>query len=448
MNRSTGIVLRLCLALLAVPLLGGSARGQETSLRPRAGFAADTTYGCVVCHAEKREAFVVGIHSERGIHCEDCHGGDPGALEAEPAHTGDFLGTPTKTEIVQLCGSCHSDVEQMRPFGLPADQVAEFRTSHHGELLLEQGNTDAPTCTNCHDAHTILPPDDARSSVHPKRIPVTCAECHADEEYMAPYDVGTGQFEDYRQSAHGIALYEKENFAAPTCVGCHGSHSALPPQVMQIANVCGKCHVRVQRAFEAGPHEAAAEDGRIAGCTACHDNHETETVPLEEIGDTCTRCHEPESPAARTGLEIEERMVQAERQLDAAGEALDEMARAGHGTHTERFRYQTARTAFLQFQQIQHSIDLDRMEELSLRIGSITGDIRAAAESVEERRWEHKLLLVPVWFLALAGIVLAWFRHRERDRRTEPEWEPEEAEGEPRGSTPPDDAVDGEKDDR
>lgn len=430
MSRST-ISLAIALGLLAAPLVGGTAVAQETSLRPTGGFATDTTYGCVVCHAEKREAFVVGIHSERGIHCEDCHGGDPTALEAEPAHAGGFVGTPTKTEIVELCGSCHSDVEQMRPFGLPADQVAEFRTSHHGELLLEQGNTDAPTCSDCHDAHTILPPEDARSSVHPQQIPVTCAGCHADAEYMAPYDIGTGQFEDYRQSAHGIALFEDENFASPTCVGCHGSHSALPPRVMQIANVCGKCHVRVQRAFETGPHEAAAADGSISGCTACHDNHETEVVPLEEIGDTCTRCHEPESPAARTGLEVEERMVRAARQLEAAEEALAEMTRAGHDTRTERFRYQTARTAYLQFQQVQHSVDLDRMEELSLRIGSITGDIRAAAESVEERRWEHRLLLVPIWFLILAGLVLAWFRLRERSLRreegAEPEWVPEGA---------------------
>lgn len=412
MMRSTRPLLLLVSTGLVGPLLGGIARAQETPpLRP--GVAADSAYGCVVCHADKRQAFVEGIHSERGIRCDDCHGGDASALEAEPAHSGEFLGSPGKVEVVRLCGSCHSDVERMRPFGLPADQVAEYRTSRHGQLLLEQGNPDVPTCSDCHDAHTILPPEDARSSVHPARIALTCAKCHADEERMAPYGIGTGQFVDFRQSAHGVALFEEENFAAPSCVGCHGSHSALPPRVMQIANVCGRCHVRVQQAFEEGPHEAAAEDGRIAGCTACHDNHETEIVPLERIGDTCTRCHEPESAAARAGVEIQERMVGAARELEAAERALTHMARAGRRVDTQRFRYRSARTAFFQFQQIQHSLDVERMEELSLRIGSVTRDIRSAAEAVEERRWEHKLLLVPIWFLTLAGLLLAWFRLRD-----------------------------------
>jgi predicted CXXCH cytochrome family protein len=79
---------------------------------------------------------------------------------------------------------------------------------------------------------------------------------------MAPYGIPTGQLADFRQSAHGIALLEHENFTAPSCVGCHGSHSALPPRVLQIANVCGRCHVLVRQEFEAGPHDAAAREGR------------------------------------------------------------------------------------------------------------------------------------------------------------------------------------------
>jgi hypothetical protein len=418
MRRSVPIVL-LAYACLTAPALDGAARAQEAipGTRPVAG--ANAVYGCVVCHADKREAFVEGIHSERGIRCHDCHRGDPSSTETGPAHSGDFLGSPGKLEVVALCGSCHSDVESMRPFGIPTDQVAEYRTSRHGQLLLEQGNTDVPTCTDCHDAHTILPPDDARSSVYPARIPLTCAKCHADRDLMAPYGIPTRQFADFRESAHGLALFGEGNFAAPSCVGCHGSHSALPPRVMQIGNVCGRCHVLVRREFEAGPHQAAALDGKIAGCTACHDNHRTEAVPLEEIGVTCTRCHAKESTAARTGVEIQELMMAASGDLDAAEEALARLGRAGRSVQTERFRYQTARTAFLQFQEVQHSLNLEELEELSLRISSISRDIRSAAEAVEEKRWEHKLLLAPIWFLVLAAIVLAWFRLRDEVRREE-----------------------------
>ena len=419
MKRPLPRVLLLASACLAVSALAGAARAQEPTPATHPGAATDPTYSCVVCHVDKRQAFVMGIHSEHGIRCHDCHGGDPSAVETGPAHSGAFLGSPGKVEVVRLCGSCHSDVERMRPFGLPTDQVAEYRTSRHGQLLLEQGNTDVPTCSDCHDAHTILPPDDARSSVYPARIPLTCAKCHADRELMAPYGIPTRQFADFRQSAHGVALFEEGNFAAPSCVGCHGSHSALPPRVTHIPNVCGRCHVLVQREFEAGPHQAAAQDGRIAGCTACHDNHETEVVALEQIGATCTRCHQSESDAARTGIEIQELMVGASRELEAAEDALTRLSRAGRRVSTERFRYQTARTAFLQLHQVQHSLNLEQLEELSLRISSISRDIRAAAEAVEEKRWEHKLLLAPIWFLALAAIVLAWFRLRDEARREE-----------------------------
>jgi len=409
--------LLLLFACLAAPALGGAARAQERTPPTNPALVADTVYGCVVCHADKRRAFVQGVHSERGIRCHDCHGGNPSALEAEPAHSGDFLGVPGKVEIVGLCGSCHSDVERMRPFGLPADQVAEYRTSRHGQLLLEEGNTAVPTCSDCHDAHTILPPDDARSSVYPARIPLTCGKCHADPEHMAPFGIPTRQLADFRRSAHGKALFEDENFAAPSCVGCHGSHSALPPRVLQIANVCGRCHVLVRQEFEAGPHEAAAREGKIAGCTACHANHGTEIVPPEQIGATCIRCHEKESAAAMTGAEIQELTVGASRELEAAEQALTRLVRAGHRVDTERFRYQTARTAFLQFKEVQHSLNMEQLEELSLRIGSISRDLRSGAEAVEEKRWEHKLLLMPIWFLTLAAVVLAWFRLRDEARR-------------------------------
>jgi hypothetical protein len=173
----------------------------------------------------------------------------------------------------------------------------------------------------------------------------------------------------------------------------------------------------VRQEFEAGPHEAASREGKIAGCTACHANHGTEIVPPEQIGATCIRCHEKESAAAMTGAEIQELTVGASRELEAAEQALTRLVRAGHRVDTERFRYQTARTAFLQFKEVQHSLNMEQLEELSLRIGSISRDLRSGAEAVEEKRWEHKLLLMPIWFLTLAAVVLAWFRLRDEARR-------------------------------
>jgi hypothetical protein len=376
-------------------------------------FAIDPNYSCVACHTEKRRAFLLGTHSERGIRCDDCHGGNPQAFEQATAHTGsDYIGTPDELETVRLCASCHSDPDQMRQYGLPVGQLAEYRTSRHGHLLLEGGDRNAPTCTDCHDAHTILPPNDARSNVHPTNIAATCEGCHEDTALMAGYGLGTGQLETHRVSAHGVALYEENNFAAPTCVSCHGSHAALPPAVSQIADVCGQCHVQVRRAFYSGPHGAAALAGALPGCTACHSNHGTERVQPDMIAATCTECHEADSPAALAGVEIEEQVTRATEDLHSSEEAIHELRRAGRRVADVKLRHQTALTAYMQISQAQHSLDLEVLEDLTRQVGSISTDIRAAEEVAAEHRWEHGLTLIPIWFLALSATILAWFKLR------------------------------------
>jgi hypothetical protein len=377
---------------------------------------SDTTYGCLICHAEKRRSFTMGIHSERGIQCHDCHGGNPASFERDAAHRGRFLGRPDKLETVQLCSTCHADAGQMRQYGLPADQLAEFRTSRHGQLLLERGDNNAPTCTDCHDAHTILPPEDARSNVHPTHIAATCARCHEDETLMGGYGIPVNQFSEYRESAHGMAVFEQANFAAPTCTGCHGSHAALPPGVTEIVNVCDKCHVLIGRAFNQGPHASATREGTLPGCLGCHSNHGTERVSPDATTSLCANCHEADSRAALTGMELQEEVVYAVQELAAAESAIAEMLEAGHLVSDERFRYQTALTSFREMAQVHHSLDLDRLEALSLQLRSDTELIRATAESFAEERWEHKLLLVPVWFLTLSAVVFAWFKLREVER--------------------------------
>ncbi len=410
---SAGAWILACGIILAPAALPAEASPQPPDVAQQRDFEIDPNYSCVVCHTDMRRAFLLGTHSDRGIRCHDCHGGNPRAFEVATAHTGtDYIGAPDKLEIVRSCASCHSDPDQMRQYGLPVGQLAEYRTSRHGHLLLEQGDQNAPTCTGCHDAHTILPPNDARSNVYPTNIAATCAGCHEDEALMSGYGLGTDEITTHRASAHGVALYEDHNFAAPTCVSCHGSHAALPPKVSQIANVCGQCHVLVRRALYSGPHGPAAQDGRLPGCTACHSNHGTERVRPEEIAASCTECHEPDSPAALVGVDIEDHAIRATEDLRSAERAIHELGRAGRRVADVRLRYRSALTSYRQISQGQHSLDLEMLEDLSRQVSSVSRDIRAAEEVVAEHRWEHGLVLIPVWFLALSAAVLAWFKLR------------------------------------
>ena len=374
--------------------------------------APEERYGCLLCHADKRRAYRLGVHSERGVQCHDCHGGDPSAFETPAAHSRNFRGSLGKLETVEVCSSCHGDPDQMRQFGLPADEIAELRTSRHGQLLLDEGNLDAPTCSDCHDPHTTLRPDDARSGVHPTNISATCARCHDDEALMAPYGIPTGQVEAHRASAHGIALYDEENFAAPTCVGCHGSHAALPPNVDEISNVCGRCHVNVRRAFDLGPHGRPEGGAAPLGCTGCHSNHRTERVEADRIAETCENCHAAGSAEATLGEEVEGLLVRAGSEIDRAREALHELVRAGHETTDESFRFRGALTDFRRLEKLQHTLDLEQMTDVGRLIASASLDIRGKAEVSAEEKWEHRLFLLPVWFFALGIVFLAGSRLR------------------------------------
>jgi len=413
MKLHRGLIWAVLVPALVCPATAAAARDWLPTVQEQ---FSDTTYGCLICHAEKRRTFTMGIHSEHGIRCHDCHGGNPASFERATAHAGRFLGDPDKLETVQLCSSCHADADQMRQYGLPAGQLAEFRTSRHGRLLLDRGDQNAPTCTDCHDAHTILPPEDARSNVHPTNIPATCARCHEDAEMMGTYGIPVNQFEQYRESAHGKAVFERANLAAPTCTGCHGSHAALPPGVTEIVNVCEKCHVLVGRAFRRGPHHRATREGAMPGCLGCHSNHGTEGVPPDEIAALCANCHEPESRAQTVGVELQEGVVRSLQELAASERAIEEMAEGGHQVSDERFRYQTALTSYREMGHVHHSLDTEVLEDLGRRVRSDTELIRATAETAAERRWERKLILAPVWFLTLSAIVFAWFKLREFER--------------------------------
>ena len=233
---------------------------------------------------------------------------------------------------------------------------------------------------------------------------------------MAKYGIPAGQLDHYREGAHGKALYEEANFASPTCIGCHGSHAALPPTVSEIAQVCGHCHQLMARAFYAGPHGDPSLAGSLPGCLACHTTHGTERIPPDQVDELCATCHDVDGRVPGLAGEIEEELLRARQDLAAATHAIEEMETTGRSVADERFRYLAAYTAYKQFGRVQHSLDLAQLEELGRQVRSNTGVIDATAEAYAEERWEHKLLLIPVWFLALSALVLAMFKLRDLEQ--------------------------------
>ena len=201
--------------------------------------------------------YVSDTHFRRGLTCSGCHGGKP---------TDDMMTKEIATRwpsdrdqrhadrswIPGFCAHCHSDPRFMRGFNpsMPTDQLAKYRESRHGQLLLGEKDSRAAQCISCHGVHGIRGAKSRNSKVHPQKIPETCGACHADPKHMAGFTLADGspmpttQLAEYKQSVHGKALLEKGDLGAPACNGCHGNHAAMPPAVASVSQVCRTCHAQ------------------------------------------------------------------------------------------------------------------------------------------------------------------------------------------------------------
>jgi hypothetical protein len=333
---------------------------------------------CFRCHqiiddrrfSDPVREYVGDIHFEKGLGCVVCHGGDSTILDRRRAkdRTKGYIGVPDRRDIPQVCGRCHSDARFMRRYNpsLRVDQVAEYATSVHGQRLFELGDGQVATCTSCHTAHSIRPPSDPTSSVHPLRVAETCGECHADTTYMASYDIPHDQLSEYRSSVHWKAMDEGGDLSAPTCNDCHGNHGAAPPEVEWIGNVCGQCHTAQQALFEGSRHPVAFMRLGKPGCAGCHDNHAVRQTSDEMLGtghgSVCGECHDaddPEGKAANGMREIIERLKVERARADSL---LAHAEEAGLEVSQAHFELEDATNAIVRARASTHSASVDSVK--------------------------------------------------------------------------------------
>ncbi len=137
--------------------------------------AEDTSNSCVECHSQPSlrvtdkklykyfRDWELSIHSQEGVTCCDCHGGDPKSSDKERAHGKDVeqLLTPVQYERISLtCAKCHEK------------NAANYRKSKHYTILTDQGRSHpTPTCVTCHGSiNTTIPKSDSIAAI--------CAHCH------------------------------------------------------------------------------------------------------------------------------------------------------------------------------------------------------------------------------------------------------------------------------
>lgn len=402
----------VCLLVLAV----STVRAQQA--------AQPSVNKCRDCHSqlgggplgEPADKFQADIHARNGLSCASCHGGDAQQDDPQKAmnRAKGFRGKPSRAQIPEWCGRCHSDGSYMRAFNptLRTDQLAEYKTSVHGKRL-RAGDTRVAVCTDCHGAHGILPASSTVSTVHPLQIPQTCGRCHADPSYMKSYGIPNDQLSDYQASVH-YAVLKAGDVSAPTCVTCHGNHGATPPGVSSVARVCGTCHVFQQQLFERSPHKALWAAADFPACVTCHSNHRIEHPTDAQIGTTsgtiCGKCHAPEDSGAHTAGQLHNALSALDRTVSATGSLLDRAERLGMEVSETRLTMASAREKLIKARVDFHALDATAVETMTdegVRLARQAD--RAGQEALAEYAYRRKGLALSVVIIGFVVFTLVLF---------------------------------------
>ncbi len=175
---------------------------------------------------------------------------------------------------VVTCEVCHGNPDFLVGKGTPEQQAALFVPD---SILLDTVHRDLD-CADCHPGPAVGYP-------HGPLTVVSCGTCHESEQ------------SDWEVSIHALNVVESGD--APTCVGCHGTHTVhgiddrrSPTYPLNVATLCGRCHAdpSIIGTYFSTPEEAQAR-------VAVEQYHETvHGVALEEAGlvisATCNDCHE------------------------------------------------------------------------------------------------------------------------------------------------------------
>ncbi|NOQ25108.1 MAG: hypothetical protein GQ564_07065 [Bacteroidales bacterium] len=247
---------------------------------------------CFMCHEDTelvseidgRSMYVDGRIIIKSVHnsvsCASCH---------KDAAVDDFPHNENLNNV--NCGDCHTKADD------------NFYKGIHGQAL-KLNELYAPTCTECHGEHTILPTTDPKSLTYKMNIPFLCGKCHKEGAPVSrAYNITEHNILDnYSQSIHGQGLFNSGLIVTATCNNCHGNHLVLPHNnpnssisANNVAKTCMKCHARIEdvhvKVIKGELWEEAP--GAIPACTDCHPPHKinVKNIKATMSDNACLKCH-------------------------------------------------------------------------------------------------------------------------------------------------------------
>lgn len=373
---------------------------------------------CLKCHKEM-EILPQGyqeydVHLQSGLSCAGCHGGDPNSDDEEISMSKEkgFIGVPTRKEIPEFCGKCHSNPNLMKKYhpGLATDQVSQYYTSVHGRKFKEDDNKVA-ICTSCHKVHQILPANDPRSSVYPLNVPQTCRHCHSNAVYMKSYKIPTNQYELYATSVHGQQLLENKDIGAPACNDCHGNHGATPPGLTSVVFICGSCHVKNMEFFRETRMARAFKNLGFHGCEQCHGYHNIEKTTDNFVGTNkeafCVKCHESGEKGYETAGKIKNSLTELDRMYKAANEKLLDVQLKGMNDIDIGFILKDAHQKLIEARTFVHTFNSDTVASTTSEgIKLVKQSINMADTEIEKYYDRRNGFLIATFMLVILAVGL------------------------------------------
>jgi predicted CXXCH cytochrome family protein len=169
--------------------------------------------------------------------------------------------------IPDTCGRCHADAKRMAQYGIPTNQLEQYRTSVHWTALSKGGDLSAPNCVSCHGNHGAKPPQ-------AESVSAVCGSCHVLFQQL------------YEKSPHQ-AIFSAAG-GGGGCTVCHSNHGIHQPSTAMLVGpnaVCAQCHDRST--------EGANAAEKMAGW-------------IDTLGASLNHSEEVLTTAERYGMEVSE----------------------------------------------------------------------------------------------------------------------------------------------
>lgn len=318
-----------------------------------------------------------GQHDSRVAVCTDCHGPPHEVLSAADPRSHTY-----PLNVPDTCARCHADKQLMDHYGWPTELVDEYRRSVHGQLLLEQHDTGAPTCATCHGNHSAMPPGFAT-------VGAVCGQCHehAAQRFATSIHAGQAGFKG--------------------CVQCHGGgegrHFHLIERITQPAGIM------IQRYAHLLAAEPNATPEQIREAI-----HPAPKEIITRALPTCMDCHEDVKDDENLGklFALVDEIGDAEREYVRTANRLDEVSRGVLLVDNQRFEFQDAKTHLIALSPIQHTLDNSLVAAKVAELGTVCDKVNAELDTLQGGLAWRRRALWPIWGLALCFAAAFYVKYR------------------------------------